>query len=97
MNSEQLWSVKVGQARQGSEESVSWLTRQAQGKIRAYIYRVTLDDDLSDDLTQETLLQMIKSIRNLNEQENFWPWLYRIEIVPRQAADRDSNSDPHSR
>ena len=78
MNSENLWSLKVGQACQGSEESVNWLTQQAEGKVRAYIYRVTLDNDLSDDLTQETLLQMIKSIRNLNEEENFWPWLYRI-------------------
>ncbi|MBN2588604.1 MAG: RNA polymerase sigma factor [Sedimentisphaerales bacterium] len=78
MNSENLWSVKVGQACKGSEESVNWLTQQAEGKVRAYIYRVTLDNDLSDDLTQETLLQMIKSIRNLNEEENFWPWLYRI-------------------
>jgi len=78
MNSENVWSVKVGQARLGSEESVNWLTQQAEGKVRAYIYRVTLNNDLSDDLTQETLLQMIKSIGNLNEEENFWPWMYRI-------------------
>jgi glutamine cyclotransferase len=26
-----------------------------------------------------------------------WPWLYRIEIVPREAPVGDSNSDPHSR
>ncbi len=78
MNSENIWSVKVGQACQGSQESVNWLTREAEGKVRAYIYRVTLDNDLSDDLTQETLLQMIKSISNLKEEENFWPWLYRI-------------------
>ena len=78
MNSEQIWKVKVVQARQGSEESVNWLTGQAQDRVRAYIYRVTLDNDLSDDLTQETLLQMIKSIRNLKQEENFWPWMYRI-------------------
>ncbi|MBN2588605.1 MAG: RNA polymerase sigma factor [Sedimentisphaerales bacterium] len=78
MSNDKIWSVNIGQACQGSEESVNWLTQQAQGKVRAYIYRVTLDNDLSDDLTQETLLQMIKSIKNLNEKENFWPWMYRI-------------------
>ena len=78
MGNDQNWNVIVGQACHGSEESVNWLTKQAEGKIRAYIYRVTLDNDLSDDLTQETLLQMIKSIKNLQEEENFWPWMYRI-------------------
>ncbi len=78
MSNDLIWNEQVQQACRGSEESVNWLTRQAEAKIRAYIYRVTLDNDLSDDLTQETLLQMIKSLRNLNEEENFWPWLYRI-------------------
>jgi len=78
MSNDQTWNVKVEQASKGDEESVTWLTGQSQEKVRAYIYRVTLDNDLSDDLTQETLLQMVKSIRNLNEKENFWPWMYRI-------------------
>ncbi len=93
MNSENIWSVKVGQACHGSEESVNWLTREAEGKVRAYIYRVTLDNDLSDDLTQETLLQMIKSIRNLNEEENFWPWLYRIAQSKVQEHYRDKKRE----
>ncbi len=78
MSNEETWSVKVRQARRGSEESVHWLTRQAQERVRAYVFRVTLDNDLTDDLTQETLLQMIKSIRQLKDEESFWPWLYRI-------------------
>ena len=78
MGNEQIWSTNVGQARRGSEESVNWLTRQAEDRVRAYIFRVTLDNDLTDDLTQETLLQMIKSIRKLKDEESFWPWLYRI-------------------
>ena len=55
MNSENLLSIKVGQARQGSQESVYWLTREAQGKVRVYIYQVTLDNYLSRNLPQETL------------------------------------------
>ena len=78
MSSEKLWKVEIGQARLGSEESMNWLIRQTRERVRAYIFRVTLDYDLTDDLTQETLLQMIKSLRQLNEEEKFWPWLYRI-------------------
>ena len=78
MSSEQIWSMKVAEARRGSDDSMSWLTRQAEQRLRAYIFRVTLDNDLTDDLTQETLLQMIKSIKQLREEESFWPWLYRI-------------------
>jgi RNA polymerase sigma-70 factor (ECF subfamily) len=78
MSNEQLWNAEIRQARRGSEESVNWLTRQAQERVRAYIFRVTLDNDLTDDLPQDTLLQMIRSIRQLKDEESFWPWLYRI-------------------
>jgi RNA polymerase sigma-70 factor (ECF subfamily) len=46
--------------------------------VRAYVYRVTLDHDLTEDLSQEVLLQMVKSLEKLSKTEHFWPWLYRI-------------------
>ena len=78
MDQEQTWIKQVRQAQHGDDSSMSWLIHEAQGRLCAYIYRVTLDHDLTEDLTQEALLQMVKSLEHLKEEESFWPWLYRI-------------------
>jgi len=72
-------SIKlVRLAQQGHQASVSRLAQEADGRVRAYIYRVTLDHDLTQDLSQEALLQMCKSLKDLKKADRFWPWLYRI-------------------
>ncbi len=81
----------VAQAWQGHEESLSELSRMAEPRVRAYIHRVTLDPDLTDDLTQETLLSMVKSLASLKKKESFWPWLYRIALRAIQTHYRRSS------
>ena len=68
----------VGLAQQGRADSMDKLVRAVGPKLCAYIYRVTLNHDLSQDLSQDVLLQMIKSLEHLRESKSFWPWLYRI-------------------
>ncbi len=55
------------------------LAQQARGKVYAFINRMTLDHDLSEDLTQETLMDLIKALPrlHLNCEESFWSWVYR--------------------
>ena len=78
MIEEQTWTKLVKLAQQGHGNSVNQLAREAQGRLRAYVYRVTLDYELTYDLSQEVLLQMVKSLDGLNKAESFWPWMYRI-------------------
>ncbi|HUT45293.1 MAG TPA: RNA polymerase sigma factor [Sedimentisphaerales bacterium] len=78
MTEEQTWTELVKLAQQGHGNSVDSLARKAQGRLRAYVYRVTLDYELTEDLSQEVLLQMVKSLDGLNKAESFWPWMYRI-------------------
>ena len=78
MSEEQKWTELVKLAQQGHGNSVDLLARQAEGRLRAYVYRVTLDYELTEDLSQEVLLQMVKSLDGLNKAESFWPWMYRI-------------------
>jgi len=78
MTEEQTWTKLVKLAQQGHGNSVDSLARKAQGRLRAYVYRVTLDYELTEDLSQEVLLQMVKSLDGLNKAESFWPWMYRI-------------------
>jgi len=78
MSEEQKWTELVKLAQQGHGNSVDLLAREAQGRLCAYVYRVTLDSELTEDLSQEVLLQMVKSLDGLNKAESFWPWMYRI-------------------
>jgi len=78
MTQEQTLIELVQRARQGHVQSMNQLAQDVKGRLSAYIYRVTLDPDLTQDLSQETLLAMIRSIDSLNSAERFWPWLYRI-------------------
>ena len=78
MEQELKWTVLVRQAQKGQKEDINKLAHEAEGRLCAYIYRVTLNYDLTQDMSQEVLLQMIKSLNQLNSVESFWPWLYRI-------------------
>ena len=78
MIEEQTWTKLVKLAQRGHKKCTDLLAREAEGRLCAYIYRVTLDHDLTQDLSQEVLLQMVKSLGSLKEAERFWPWLYRI-------------------
>ena len=72
----------VKQAQLGDQESMNRLAQLAEGRIRAYIYRLTLNYDLTQDLLQETLLEVVKSLKSLRfEHANqFWSWLYRTAL-----------------
>lgn len=78
MAQEQIWTELVRQAQKGRKEEINKLAREAKGRLCAYIYRVTLNYDLTQDISQEVLLQMVKSLNHLKSVESFWPWLYRI-------------------
>jgi len=78
MTQEQTLIELVAIAQQGHEQSMNQLAQQVKGRLSAYIYRVTLDPDLTQDLSQETLLAMIRYIDSLKQADRFWPWLYRI-------------------
>ena len=78
MSDKLTWTKLVKLAQQGHSDSIDSLAQQTEGRLRAYVYRVTLDYELTEDLSQEALLQMVKSLDGLNKAESFWPWMYRI-------------------
>jgi RNA polymerase sigma-70 factor (ECF subfamily) len=70
----------VKKAQLGCQGSMRELAELAEGRVRAYLYRVTLNSDLAEDLLQETMLQMVKSLKDLVKPQSFWPWLYRVAM-----------------
>ena len=70
----------VTEAKLGDQACLTTPHRGVEDNLRSYIYRITLNPDLTQDILQETLLQMVTSINNLKRADRFWPWLLRIAL-----------------
>lgn len=72
----------IKQAQLGSRDNMSRLAEQARIRVFVYIYRITLDYHLAQDLSQETVLEMIKALKGLKVEraDSFWAWLYRTAM-----------------
>ncbi len=79
----------VRRAQRGEQESRDRLTCLVVPRLRAYLYRLTLAPDLTEDLLQETLLHMLGSLKDLKRADAFWPWLYRTALGKAQHHFRD--------
>jgi len=79
----------VGLAQLGRQQARETLSRKGQSKVYAFIFRATLDKDLTEELTQETLLEMVRAIDDLKDAGNFWSWLYSIAYRKIQQYYRD--------
>jgi RNA polymerase sigma-70 factor (ECF subfamily) len=69
-------------AKSGESESMAELTASVNKRVFTYIYRLTLDYHLSEDLAQETVLDLIKFLPQLefSHINPFWSWLYRTAL-----------------
>lgn len=72
----------IRQAQAGHAESLSQLTRQVTDAVFVYIYRLTLDRNLAEDLTQDTMLSVLKRLKGLTLKSSsaFWAWTYRTAL-----------------
>jgi RNA polymerase sigma-70 factor, ECF subfamily len=77
--SEQLDLMELAQrAQQGDKVALDRLAEIAAKRLRVYVYRLTLQDDLAQDIVQETMLEMMKILGKLKRTDRFLPWLYGI-------------------
>jgi len=72
----------IRQAQAGNEQSLSAVSEQVRQKVYTYIYRLTLDYHLTEDLTQETVLELVKSLNQLEVPHinGFWGWVFRTAL-----------------
>ncbi|UCF00345.1 MAG: RNA polymerase sigma factor [Planctomycetota bacterium] len=78
MNNDRDYIELVEKAQVGNKKSLDDLAELVRGRLYSYVYRIVLEEDLAQDIVQESMLEMIKSIGNLEEAERFWPWLRKI-------------------
>lgn len=68
----------VEKAQLGDKESMNLLAELARERLRVFAYRLTLRDDLAQDIVQESMLEMFKVLGKLKRADRFWPWVYTI-------------------
>jgi len=71
----------VERAREGDAEAFTTLFDTWHGPITGYLWRLTGDRDVADDLAQETFLRAYRALGSLGssgDEVHFRAWLYRI-------------------
>ena len=89
MDTDRGFTQLIYQARLGDHGALDCLAETARQRLYAYIYRLTLNHDLAQDLLQETLLKMVENIEELKHPEGFWSWLFRTALGNVQHYYRD--------
>ena len=87
----------LSQARSGSRKSMGQLAVAVWERLYPFIFRTTLNHDLTEDILQETLLAVVKQVASLRESQRFWPWVYRIAWSKIQDNHRRSRLDSRSK
>ena len=67
-------------AQQGHAEARGDLVRLAEPRLVQYVGRLTLDRELTTDIVQESVAEMLKILDTLKDPQRFWCWLYTITL-----------------
>jgi RNA polymerase sigma-70 factor (ECF subfamily) len=70
----------VEQAFRGKNDALPKLVEIIHESLRSYVFRITLSEDLTDDVVQETILEMYKIFGQLRKSDHFWSWLCKIAL-----------------
>lgn len=64
----------------GNEESLSILVKRHKRRIFSYLYLISRNKELAEDIFQETFFKVIQTLkkRQYNEEGKFLPWVLRI-------------------
>ena len=68
----------VEQAQFGNRESLDNLAQLVRQRLYTYVYRIMLREDISQDIVQESMLEMFNNLDKLASADRFWPWLCGI-------------------
>ncbi|MHC4418115.1 MAG: RNA polymerase sigma factor [Planctomycetota bacterium] len=78
MDNDRDYITLVKQAQLGDRSSLDDLAERVRPRLYAYVYRITLRDDVTQDIVQETMLEMFQIFDKLERADRFWPWLRGI-------------------
>jgi RNA polymerase sigma factor (sigma-70 family) len=65
----------IKKAQFGDKDSLNRLAEAVRVHLHEYVLRLTLQEDLTQDIVQESILEMFKVFDKLKKAERFWAWL----------------------
>lgn len=68
----------LSQARSGSRTGMERLAAITWERLYPFVFRLTWNHDLTEDILQETLLAVVQEVNALRDTRRFWPWVHRI-------------------
>ena len=90
VKSDPRFSTIVLLAQTGDRQALEKVLRKYQKPVYYYILRITGKADTAEDLTQDTLIQVVQKLKYLREPAALSTWIYRIatRIVFRQLKSK---------
>ena len=70
--------ARIARTQQGDADAFGPLVLKYQPRIYTHIHKVVRDAETAKDLTQETWLKALRSIKSFRGESGFSSWLYRI-------------------
>jgi RNA polymerase sigma-70 factor (ECF subfamily) len=85
----------IRQAQAGSAECASQLTELAREKVFTYAFRLTFDHHLAQDVAQDTMVEIIRSLSRLRFDTipSFWAWTYKTALSKVRRHFRSQGKD----
>ena len=98
--------------REGAPDAFAIIVERYQQPIVRYLYRLTSDWSVAEDLAQDTFVNAYRGIAKTREELSFKAWLYRIatnnarqyhrrrrliSFIPFIAGERSDPEDPRAR
>lgn len=80
--------------RQGTTEAFGELVHRYEGELYGYLRRYVCDNDLAEDVFQNTFLQIYTKLHQFEAGRPFRPWLYAI--ATNQAIDALRRQNRHA-
>lgn len=68
----------IRRAQCGDRQCLEKLAEQARGRLHTFVYRLTQQEELTQEIVQESLFEMYKVLGKLKSAERFVPWLHGI-------------------
>ena len=98
---EQLDQGLMFKAQQGDPSAVAELYDRYQRKMLNYLYRITGNQEVAEDMVQETFVRVVRHLHSYRPTGSVGGWIYRIarnlalnELRYRRTADQVSLDEP---
>jgi RNA polymerase sigma-70 factor, ECF subfamily len=70
----------ITESKKGNKSALNTLLQQNYKPLYGFVLKMTVNEDLTDDIVQDTLLKVVLNIKSFKEQCKFSTWLIQISI-----------------